>query len=267
MFQVQACSFGLFQSLFAEHAIQFAIVGGNLAQRLHIAVVEQLLNARGVIHRLVLKGRQAVVEHGVRDVQIAIVELSPAQFVVKQFQVGSALLLLHETLIESVAIVQQIIGRHDGNEQQYKQDDGDGLIGLRLLHGGAVFAQRVVGRHLLEQLGINLVVIAIKLPLVQGQSGHSALVTNVENDVVIGLQTIVEPLNLWWHQREVSQRSHQIFSVGHLLKIMLVEIVTAQIGKLKCLLVFAIDIAEISTIGVDAGHAEGIDGGWVLGDG
>ena len=158
-----------------------------------------------------------------------------------------------------MAIVQQIICGHYGYEQQNKKNNSDGLVGLRLLHVGTIFAQRIVGRHLLEQLRVDLVVVAIELPLVERQSGHSTLVTNIENNVIVGLQAIVEPFNLRWHEREVSQLSHQVFSVGFLLKIVLVEIVATQVGKLERLLVLAIDIAEVGTIGVDAGHAKCVD--------
>ena len=206
-----------------------------------------------------LKSRKAVVEHSIGYVQVAIVELCTAQIIVEQFQIGTALLFTHEPLVETVAIVQQVICGHYGYEQQNKQDDGDGLVGLRLLHGGAVFAQSIVGRHLLEQLRVDLVVVAIELPLMERQSGHSTLVTNIENNVVVGLQAIVEPFNLWWHQREVSQLAHQVFSIGFLLKIVLIKIVAAQVGKLECLLVFAINIAEVGAIGVDAGHAKSVD--------
>ena len=206
-----------------------------------------------------LKSRKAVVEHSIGYVQVAVVELCTAQIIVEQFQIGTALLLTHEPLVETVAIVQQVICGHYGYEQQNKQDDGDGLVSLRLLHGGAVFAQSIVGRHLLEQLGVYLIVIAVELPLVERQSGHSTLVTNIENNVVVGLQAIVKPFNLWWHEREISQLAHKVFSVRFLLNIVLVKIIAAQVGKLERLLVFAIDIAEVGAIGVDAGHAKGID--------
>ena len=98
-----------------------------------------------------------------------------------------------------------------------------------------------------------------ELPLVERQSGHSTLVTNIENNVVVGLQAIVKPFNLWWHEREISQLAHKVFSVRFLLNIVLVKIIAAQVGKLERLLVFAIDIAEVGAIGVDAGHAKSVD--------
>ena len=77
-----------------------------------------------------LKCRKAVVEHSIGYVQVAIVELGTAQIIVEQFQIGAALLLLHEPLVETMSIVQQIICGHYGYEQQNKQDDSDGLVGL-----------------------------------------------------------------------------------------------------------------------------------------
>ena len=140
--------------------------------------------SRGVIHRLVFERRQAVIEHGIRYVQIAIVEFGLVQLVVKQFKVGKSLLLAHKAFVQTVAIIQQIVSGNDGEEQQHKQDDGYRLVGLRLLHGGTILAKRIVGRHLLKQLGVDLIVVAVQLPLVQGQCGYGTLVANVENDVV-----------------------------------------------------------------------------------
>ena len=72
--------------------------------------------------------------------QIALLHLSAPQFVCEQFEVGLPLLFLQEAVVETVAVIEQIIGGHDGEEQDDQQDDGDGLVGLRLLHGAAVFA-------------------------------------------------------------------------------------------------------------------------------
>ena len=42
--------------LLTEHTVEFAIEGGDLVERVDVACIEKLTDARGVIHRLVLQG-------------------------------------------------------------------------------------------------------------------------------------------------------------------------------------------------------------------
>ena len=122
------------------------------------------------------------------------------KFVIQHLQIGYTLLLTHKPVVKTMAIVQQVICRHDRYHKQYQQDDSYSLIGLRLLHGATILTKRYVGRHLLKQLCIDTIVVAIKLPLVQCQCCNSTLVADIKNDMIVGLDTIVIPLNLWCHQ-------------------------------------------------------------------
>ena len=158
-----------------------------------------------------------------------------------------------------MTVIQQAIGRNDGYQQQYQQNDSYRFVGLRLLHVTTVIAQCIIGRHLLKQLRVDAVVITVQLPLVQSQGCHGTLVTDIKNDMVVGNKTIVEPLDFGWHQRWVTHLAHQVATVWHLLTVMLVQIVSTGIGKAQCTLVVAIDIAEIGRIGIDTGHAKGIN--------
>ena len=158
-----------------------------------------------------------------------------------------------------MAIIQQIIRRNNGYKQQNQQNNSDGLVGLRLLHCGAIFAKCIVSRHLLKQLGVNLVVIAVELPLVQSQSSNCALISDVENNMVVGLQTIVIPFYLWWHQRWISHRAHQVMTTRNLLQIVLIKIKTTRISKHQCALILAVDIREICRVRIYACHSESIN--------
>ena len=153
-----------------------------------------------------------------------------------------------------MTVIQQVISGHDGYHQQYQQDDSYRFVGLRLLHVSTVIAQCIIGRHLLKQLCVDAVVVAVKLPLVQCQGCHSTLVTNIENNMIVGFHTIMEPLDFGGHQRWITHPSHQVSTAWYLLTVMQVQVVSTGIGKAQCTLVIAVDIAEVSRIGIDTGH-------------
>ena len=126
---------------------------------------------------------------------------------------------------------------------------------LGLLHGANIVRQRGIGTQLLEQLRIGLVVISIECPLVQRQRCHSTLVTNVKNDLVVGLHTLVQPLHLY-RCGLIAQSLQQQVSLGILLLIVLIETGTTRIGKLQGTGIGAVDIREIGRVGIDVSTLE-----------
>ena len=112
-----------------------------------------------------------------------------------------------------MAIEQHVIGRDDEQQKQYKHNDADGFIGLRLLHAHHVSIERIVGRTRLKEPCVHLVVITIQVPFVQGQCRNSTFVAYIENDTEIGFQTIVQPLYLCWLVHRFRISHHQVFPV------------------------------------------------------
>ena len=120
------------------------------------------------------------------------------QLVVSHLQRGLLHALLAEAVVETMAIVEHVIGWHDEYEQDEEQIDGDALVLLRLFHGATVVGQRGIGTELLEQLGVHLIIVGIERPLVERQGCHSTLVANVEDDLIVGVNAVVPPLYLSW---------------------------------------------------------------------
>ena len=148
-------------SLTNQDAIQVAVVRRHLGQRGDIARIHQLTDARGVVHRLMLQGRQTVVEHGIGHVQVRVFELGATQLVLRHLDIRLLQAFAPRAVVKPVAIVEHIVGRHNHHQQHQQQDDGNALVRLRLLHRAAVVGQRVVGTHLLEQLGVHLIIIRV----------------------------------------------------------------------------------------------------------
>ena len=204
--------------------------------------------------------REAVVEHGIVYVEIVVFQFCTAVFVVEHLEVVLALLFAQESAIEAMAIVEQIIGGHDGQGEYHEQDNGNGLVGLRLLHGTAIIAQRGISRHLLEELCVDAVVIVIELPLMEGQSGYSTLVADIEDDMEIGLKAIVEPLDFWSCERRVAIGAHEVTTSGLQTEVVVVETLATGVGKKQRTFILAVDVAEIGGVGVGAGASEWIAG-------
>ena len=109
-----------------------------------------------------------------------------------------------KTVVETMPVIQQIIGGQNRQQHEDEQDDGNALVGLRLLHHTAIISQGVISRHLLIELRVDTVVIVIELPLMEGKGCHSTLVADVENHVIVGVEGILIPLDFRNHQREVA---------------------------------------------------------------
>ena len=130
-----------------------------------------------------------------------------------------------------MAIVQHVVGWHDEHKQYQQQIDSDALVLLRLLHSATVVGQRSVGTHLLEELCIDLIIIGIQRPLMQGQRCHRTLVANVENNLIVGIDAIVQPLYLW-RRPLVAKQLQQQLSFWMLRTVVRVECRNARVGKL-----------------------------------
>ena len=159
-----------------------------------------------------------------------------------------------------MAVVEQIIGWYEGQQDEYEEDDGDGLVGLRLLHGTTVIAQGVISREFLEELGVDAVVITVELPLMEGKSCHCTLVAHVEDDLIVSLDAVVEPLDLRCLQREVAHGAQQIMVAWMLGTMVLVEVIATGVCEEQCALVGAVDIREIGAVGIGAGLCKRIGG-------
>ena len=253
---MQTDALDLTHGLLTEHAVEFTVVAGDLSQRHHLTGIQQLTDPRGIIHRLVLQGRQTIVEHGIGDVQVAVLQLCLADLVVEHLKTRLTLSFAQETVIEAVTIVEQIVGRYDGQQQQDEQYDGNRLVGLRLLHGPAIIAEGVVGRHLLEELGVYAVIIAIQLPLMECEGSDGTLVTDVEDDMIVRLHAVVEPLDLRRQQRQVAHPAHQIPAVRMRLEVISVKTTATGVCKEQRPLKGTVQIREIGGVGVTTGPLE-----------
>ena len=63
---VQMDTLHLIGGLTDQHVVKLSIIGRYLGERCKIGRIEELLDTRRIIHRLVLQRRQAVVENGIR---------------------------------------------------------------------------------------------------------------------------------------------------------------------------------------------------------
>ena len=87
----------------------------------------------------------------------------------------------------------------------------------------------------------------------QGERRHGTLITDIQNDIVVDVQTVVEPLDLRCEHRQVPHLSHQIAAMGLQLTIMLIQIVAARVGKKQGPFIGAVDIGKIGGIGIGTG--------------
>ena len=161
MADVELDLFDLADGLRAEQSVEFAVVLCHLVERTDVALIDELSDARGVVHGLVLQRGEAVVEHVVGDVEFVVLEFHAAQLVVGKLNVVKLYAFATAAVVEAVAVVHHVIGRHDEQQDDDEQYHGDALVGLRLLHDAAIVCQRVVGREFLEELGVHLIIIYI----------------------------------------------------------------------------------------------------------
>ena len=261
---MQLDAVNLLCSLTNQDAVKVAIVGCHLAECRNVASIHELLNTTGIIHGLVFQRRQAVVEHCIGHVEIGILQFGTTQLVFSHLDIVLLRALTMETLVESVTIVEHVISRYNEHQQYQQEDNGNALISLRSLQGATIVCQSVIGTHLLEELRIYLIIISIELPLVERQSSHCTLVADVEHYLVIGGQRVVIPLDFSRHHGLRAQRGHEQTSGRTLLQVMGIQIMATGIGKLERAGVSAINVGEISRIGINMSTIQrtlGVDSG------
>ena len=154
-----------------------------------------------------------------------------------------------------MAIIEQIVGYRQLQQQEKEQDDSYRLGVFRTLHRADILRQCIISTPFPEEFGINLIVSIIQSPLMQGKRSHRTLISNVENNAVIGRHTISKPFQ-FGSLREFWTAHHQIFTLRILAQIMLIEIVDGRISKCQGTLVCTIDIAKISTVGKGISQSE-----------
>ena len=154
-----------------------------------------------------------------------------------------------------MAIIEQIVGYRQLQQQEKEQDDSYRLGVFRTLHRADILRQCIICTPLPEEFGINLIVSIIQSPLMQGKRSHRTLISDVENNAVVGLHTVSKPFQ-FGSLREFWTAHHQILTLRILAQIMLVEIVDGRICKCQGTLVCTIDIAIISTIGKGISQSE-----------
>ena len=79
----------------------------------------------------------------------------------------------------------------------------------------------------------------------QGKCGHGTLVAHIEDDLIVDVDGVVEPLYLRGHQRGVAQLQQQEITLGIEFLVVTIEIMTTRVGKLEGALIGAVDIGEI----------------------
>ena len=229
-------AFYLLHRLGAKQRIERFIIIYQFLERINIIGlrIDKLADARRIIHRFVLERRQTVVEHGIGDMKLIVLIFSPMQLIGHQLQFQGFLLSLvgplslglfnhGKPVAQHVAVINQIISQRQLQQQQDEQHHGHGLRVLALLHRVHIITERIIGTYLAEQLGINLVVALVERPLVQRQGSHGTLVSQVENDVIIGRQPRANPIEFCRHSH-LRMSHHEILSVGILREIERVEI-------------------------------------------
>ena len=250
---MQGDALHLVGSLANEDGIEVAIVAGDFLQGMDVASIDELTDAAGIVHRLVLQRRETVVKHIVGNVQVGILQLGTTQLVVGHLDIRLLKALTTETVVEAMAVIQHVIGGDNHHEQYQQQDHGNALVDVRLLHGSAIVGKGIVGRQLLEQLRIYLIIICIERPFVQRQGCHGTLVTDVENNLVVGLQALMQPLYLGRQRRVLCAAGHQQAPLGMLLLIVGIEALAAGVGKEQGAAIGAVDVAEECRVGIDMG--------------
>ena len=94
----------------------------------------------------------------------------------------------------------------------------------------------------------------------EGQGGYGTLVADVEDDVEVGVEAIVEPLDFWSRERRVAIGAHEVAASRLLTEVVVVQALATGVGKKQRTFVLAVDVAEIGGIGVGARASERLAG-------
>ena len=210
------------------------------------AVVQSFLDAHHHLVELFAVGSTAgfLIPYLADSLQLFLVRAAAEQNLVDGIH-----LVYCEAIAQDVAIIQQIVSQRQLQQEEYQENHRHILGVLGNLHRAHVFIERIVGAHLPEELSVDLVVAGIQVPLVERQGCHSTLVADIENHVVVGWQTVSEPLQFGYGSR-LRILHHQEGSLRSEREIMAVEILSCGIGEGKRALVMTVDIAEIGAVGI-----------------
>ena len=188
--------------------------------------------------------------------QVGILQFSTPQFVARHFDIRLLHAFATEAFVQPVAVVQHVVGRYYHDQQDQQQNDGNALVGARLLHGAAIVCQGIVSTHLLEQLGVHLIIIRVERPFVERQSSHRTLVADVEHYLVVGDHRVVVPLYLRRIAARIAIAYHQQTSVGVLFLVVSIQVMAAGVSKLQRTGVCAVDVGEVGRVSKDMGTRE-----------
>ena len=114
---MQLDTLNLVDGLLDEYAIEVAIVGSNLGERVDITGIDQLTDATGIVHRLVFQRGQTIVEHCIGDVKHGVFEFGTMQLVVGHLDIGKLHALTTESVVKPVTVVEHVVSRDNGDQQ------------------------------------------------------------------------------------------------------------------------------------------------------
>ena len=80
---------------------------------------------------------------------------------------------------------------------------------------------------------------------------HGTLVADVENDLIVDVDTVVQPLYLWRCNSIIVGNPQQGFPTGMLLQVVFVQAAAAGVGKEQGELEVAVGVREVSRVGID----------------
>ena len=241
----------LIDDLPGEEVVEFLVIGGQFGDGFDVNRMmvfgQQLADARGIVHGLVLEGGEAVVNHVVADIELLVLILYAMELVLHEFHLAALILhgiaaTVHGPLLLDMlpsqlwAVVEQIVAYQDGQEQHQQEEDGYVLVLAGTLHTHHVVAQIVVGRHFLVELGVFAVVAMVDIPTVEGKGCYGRLVGDAEYDAGVGTLCLLQVM---------------AYAVGHLERML---VGTFQVAEIS-----AVGIAEGFQIGVIGSH--GTEGG------
>ena len=93
----------------------------------------------------------------------------------------------------------------------------------------------------------------------QRQSSYGTFVADIENHIVIGKQSLVQPLYLCRRSR-LGMAHHQIFAIWMDGEIIAIEIGSCGICHIQGSLILSVDVAEVCTVGIGISPFQQIDG-------
>ena len=93
-----------------------------------------------------------------------------------------------------MAIVQEVVGREHGKQQQHEQRYRYIAIVLSTLHCLYIRSNRAVGTTLAKELREHLIVICVQIDVMHGKSRNRNLITQGKKQAIVHLYTVTKPL-------------------------------------------------------------------------